>query len=156
LAKGIKTYVVGIPGSSPYATLLNQLAVAGGTARAGMSTSYYDVEHISELDDVLASIGATVTSSCHVKLAAPPLDSHLVNVYLDGHQLNFGADGWTWADVDAGSADDAGDAVDLAEATPPPVPHTAIDLVGTACEMLTSGRYRRLQVVYGCPTDIPR
>ena len=41
--KGIKTFVVGVPGSSPYAALLDDLAVAGGTARLG-TTAYYDVE----------------------------------------------------------------------------------------------------------------
>ena len=34
-AQGIKTYVVGIPGSSPYAALLDQLAVAGGNRASG-------------------------------------------------------------------------------------------------------------------------
>jgi hypothetical protein len=178
LAKGIKTYVVGIPGSSPYASLLNDLATAGGTARTGMPASYYDVEHISELDDVLASIGATVTSSCHVHLAALPPDSNLVNVYLDGVLVKFGPNGWIWGPAitddaaksptgDAGSDDanaDAADARDEPGAPPDPdagavdagVSHMDIDLVGTACDMLNTGKYRRLQVVFGCPTDIPR
>ena len=81
LENGIKTYVVGTPGSSPYAALLDQLALAGGTARSG-STSYYDVKHVSELDDVLAAIGATVILGCHLRLEAPPPDPALVNIYL--------------------------------------------------------------------------
>ncbi len=187
-SRGIKTYVVGIPGSAPYASLLNALAVAGGTARTGMAASYYDVEHISELDDVLASIGATVTLSCRVELAAPPPDSHLVNVYLDGQPVKYGPNGWIWVDGDAGAVDaapiDANDPPDSASSTDTSdssgdssdeavssvdgaaeldgsaptsgAPHTQIELVGTACDMLTSGKYRRLQVVFGCPTDIPR
>ncbi len=173
-AKGIKTYVVGIPGSGPYAALLNDLAIAGGTARQGADSSYYDVAHIAELDSVLAAIGATVTLSCKIQLATPPSDSGFVNLYLDGQLVKYGPNGWTWGPLasDAGSIDATGssdamlDASDTEEEQPdapmderpegPPAPHTEIDLVGTACEMLTSGRYRRLQVVFGCPTDIPR
>jgi hypothetical protein len=167
---GIKTYVVGIPGSEPYAAVLNDLAVAGGTARTGGTNAYYDVEHIAELDDVLASIGATVTLSCEIHLAAPPIDSNRVNVYLDGQSVKYGSNGWVWGppDFDAGEAssgspdaDDAssdspattGAATDAPDASST---HTEIDLVGTACDMLTSGKYRRLQVVFGCPTEIPR
>jgi hypothetical protein len=157
---GIKTYVIGVPGSVPYAQLLNELAVVGGTARVGTLSAYYDIKYISELDDVLGSIGATVTLSCQVHLAAPPPDSGLVNVYLDGQSVKFGPEGWVWgpAGADASSDaddDDASDASDepLSEAS---APHTEIDLVGASCDMLKSGKYRRLQVVFGCPTDIPR
>jgi len=168
-ARGIKTYVVGIPGSSPYASLLDELASEGGTARTGMTTKYYDVEHISELDDVLASIGAIVTLSCHVHLAALPPDSNLVNVYLDGVLVKFGPNGWTWGSAvsDAGSDEGNADAADVEDEPGAPadpeagtvdagVSHQDIELVGTACDMLSSGKYRRLQVVFGCPTDIPR
>jgi hypothetical protein len=166
-ARGIRTYVVGIPGSAPYANLLNELATAGGTARAGMSTAYYDVEHIGELDDVLATIGATVTLSCQVHLANQPPDPGLVNVYLDGQLIKHGPNGWLWAgsDVDA-SAGDATTAVDAIDESSAPaeagpsaeasVPFTEVDLVGEACAMLESGKYRRLQVVFGCPTNGPR
>jgi hypothetical protein len=165
---GIKTYVVGIPGSGPYASLLDDLAVAGGTARAGADHLYYDVQHIAELDDVLGSIGAKVTLSCQIHLAAPPPDSGLVNVYLDGQLVKYGPNGWVWgpsvSDAGPADADDASadaDATDMTDAPDEPaaeaaVSHTEIDLVGTACAMLNSGKYRRLQVVFGCPTDIPR
>jgi hypothetical protein len=130
-----------------------------------MPTSYYDVEHISELDDVLASIGATVTLTCEVHLAASPPDSNFVNIYLDGQLVKYGPDGWTWGPLqpDGGTPDDS-DARDASEADAEgPIgsgnaaaPHTEIDLVGTACSKLKSGKYRKLQVVFGCPTDIPR
>ena len=92
LEHGIKTYVVGTPGSSPYAALLDQLALAGGTARSG-STSYYDVKHVSELDDVLAAIRRkhSVILGCHLRLEAPPPDPALVNIYLDRELLTFGS-----------------------------------------------------------------
>jgi hypothetical protein len=160
-AAGIKTYVIGIPGSVPYAELLNELAIAGGTARVGATSAYYDVQFIPELDDVLGSIGATVTLSCEVHLAAPPPDSGLVNVYLDGQPVKYGTSGWLWGPVGADAAIDADDASIADDAsdeapTEAAVPHTEIDLVGDSCDMLKSGKFRRLQVVFGCPTDIPR
>jgi hypothetical protein len=169
---GIKTYVIGITGSVPYAELLNELAIAGGTARVGANSAYYGISHIAELDEVLGSIGATVTLSCHIRLASPPPDSNLVNVYLDGQLVKYGPNGWQWGSVGSDASTDAADDSDSdadtdasevdagtddagseAEAA---APHTEIDLVGTACDTLKSGKVRRLQVVFGCPTDIPR
>jgi hypothetical protein len=167
-AAGIKTYVIGIPGSAPYAALLNELATIGGTARPGAATAYYDVAAIAELDGVLGSIGATVALSCQVRLAAPPPDSGLVNVYLDGTKVKYGPNGWLWgplagdASVEAASdPSDGGDEAGTSDATDESAaeaasPHTEIDLVGETCDMLKSGKYRRLQVVFGCATDIPR
>jgi hypothetical protein len=168
LDNGIKTYVVGIPGSSPYAALLDELAIAGGTARmdAQNTALYYDVEHIAALDDALAAIAATVTLSCQIRLVSRPPVSGLVNVYLDGQLIKYGPDGWLWGPVagDA-SADDGDDGISVDDAelesgaeasTDGDVAHSEIDLVGAACQMLGSGKYRRLRVVFGCPTDIPR
>jgi hypothetical protein len=142
-AGGIMTYVVGVPGSSPYAALLDQLAVAGGTARLG-TTAYYDVAHISELDSVLDSIGATVILSCHLRLDEPPPDHGLVNVYLDSRIVSYGSpDGWRWTgDVDGG-AEGGASYVDL-------------DLIGAACDDLQAGKVRRLEITFGCKTEIVR
>ncbi|HXK17643.1 MAG TPA: hypothetical protein VNG33_07565, partial [Polyangiaceae bacterium] len=46
---GISTFVVGMPGSEPYAQLLSSMAEAGGTARAG-SPKYYPVEDTVALE----------------------------------------------------------------------------------------------------------
>jgi hypothetical protein len=172
-AAGIKTYVIGITGSVPYAELLNELAIVGGTARVGANSAYYGISHIAELDEVLGSIGATVALSCQIRLAKPPPDSNLVNVYLDGQLVKYGPNGWVWSDAadassdapitstdadpdasdpDSAPADDATSDV-AAEAA---ARHSEIDLVGAACDSLKSGKVRRLQVVFGCPTDIPR
>jgi hypothetical protein len=110
--RGIKTYVVGIPGSAPYATLLDELARSGGTARPAGSggAAYYDVDHLTELDDILAAIGSTVVLSCHLHLDTPPREMSLVNVYLDRQLVEYGApDGWVWTNLgDAGAADAGG------------------------------------------------
>lgn len=165
-AQGIKTYVVGVPGSSPYAALLDELAVDGATARLG-ATAYYDVEHVSELDGVLDSIGATVILSCHLHLTEMPPDHGLVNVYLDSRVLTYGSpDGWRWtgdADVEAGttaeggSATEGGDPGDAStESAPSAASYLDLDLTGKACSDLEAGQVRRLEITFGCKTEIVR
>jgi hypothetical protein len=107
--RGIKTYVVGIPGSAPYAALLGDMARVGGTARpAGSSATYYDVDHLDELDGILSAIGSTVVLSCHLHLDMAPKAMSLVNVYLDRQLVEYGGpDGWVWTNPgDAGLGDD--------------------------------------------------
>jgi hypothetical protein len=201
--RGIKTYVVGIPGTAPYATLLTELARTGGTSRpAGSGAGYYDVDHLTELDDILASIGSTVLLSCHLHLDMPPREMSLVNVYLDRQLITYGGPhGWVWTnpgdagardvglvdgatdaddpsdgappeasteDVDDGGANDDGSiddaspngdaasAVDAATATDGRVPRQDLDLLGDSCALLMSGKVRQVQVVFGCPTVIPK
>jgi hypothetical protein len=197
--RGVRTYVVGIPGSAPYATLLDALARTGGTARPadGGGAAYYDVDHLTELDDILAAIGSTVILSCHLHLETPPKEMSFVNVYLDRQLVEYGApDGWVWTNFgDAGTADGAGtnddgasDATDENDGGPadsggnddaPSADDTStsedaatdvviapdasgrpqrqdLDLLGAACERLMSGKVRQVQVVFGCPTVIPK
>lgn len=179
--RGIKTYVVGIPGTAPYATLLDELARTGGTPRPAGSggAAYYDVEHLSELDEILAAIGSTVVLSCHLHLDTPPREMSLVNVYLDRQLVLYGApDGWVWTNLgDAGTADsgdtyedgstDATDDVStpaedaetdaiVAPEASTRVPRQDLDLMGAACDLLMSGKVRQVQVVFGCPTVTPK
>ena len=108
---GIRTYVVGIPGSAPYATLLDELARTGGTARPAGSggAAYYDVDRLTELDDILAAIGSTVVLSCHLHLETPPREMSLVNVYLDRQLVEYGGpDGWVWTPLGDGGTGDGG------------------------------------------------
>jgi hypothetical protein len=198
--RGIKTYVIGIPGSAPYAALLDDLARTGGTARpAGSGAAYYEVERLTELDNVLGAIGSTVILSCHLHLATPAKEKSLVNVYLDRELVLYGApDGWVWSNLRDGGATDAttsdggtsdaatsddgatdatddvldgendGPSVDDA-ATPTvdapadtligpdaPMQRQDLDLLGASCERLMSGKIRQVQVVFGCPTVIPK
>jgi hypothetical protein len=188
--RGIKTYVVGIPGSAPYAALLGDLARVGGTARpAGSGATYYDVDHLNELDDILSAIGSTVVLSCHLHLDMAPKAMSLVNVYLDRQLVAYGGpDGWVWThagDAGLGGGGPAGtpdapvdiddgatsDDADIDDAAPPTddadndasagsddgaVPRQDLDLVGGACDLLMSGKVRQVQVVFGCPTVIPK
>jgi len=161
--RGVLTYVVGVPGSAPYRTLLGDLAEAGGTARAGGS-AYYEVERVSELDAVLGAIGDSVTVACDLLLSETPPARGRVNVYLDQRLVPYGtADGWQWAqghaDAGAGEADssDANEAdviattVGDADATAGPG-ERRFRLSGSACADLESGRVRQLRVTFGCAT----
>jgi hypothetical protein len=152
---GIATYVIGIPGSAPYRALLDDLARAGGTARAA-EPAYYDVASLTELDQVLAAIGGALLLSCHLTIEKAPPDPTEVRVYLDKTRLTYGSpDGWAWSPVapDAGEAESGSDGSGTSDAGTAGV---AIDLRGTACSDLLSGRVREVQVVSGCPPEIPR
>jgi hypothetical protein len=134
---GIRTYVIGLPsaagevGVPAYASVLDGMAVAGGTART-TTPKYYAVGALSELDQVLASIGSRVVLSCDFKLAEVPPDASQVNVYLDQDELAYDAvDGWVWTGAQS------------------------LELRGAACERLESGQVTQVQVVAGCPTKQP-
>jgi hypothetical protein len=185
--RGIRTYVVGIPGSAPYATLLDELARSGGTARPAGSggAAYYDVDHLTELDDILAAIGSTVVLSCHLHLEMAPREMSLINVYLDRQLVEYGApDGWVWTNFgdagpgdagprdggagseDAPISDDASTPTEDADTdavAPEAAPEAStrmqrqdLDLLGASCEQLMSGKVRQVQVVFGCPTVTPK
>ena len=149
-SEGIRTFVVGVPGSQGYRAVLSQLATAGGSARAGCSDAgplycHYDLTDASTdfatgLRDALAAIGGAVVS-CDYTIPANPdgtaFDPTSVNVVLyDAAGTETGrlardparADGWDYSD-------------DLSH----------IVLHGPACDSAraTEGR---VEVQFGCPT----
>ncbi|MCA9594741.1 MAG: VWA domain-containing protein [Myxococcales bacterium] len=127
---GIKTYVVGMPGSTPYASVLDALAVAGLTDRP-TSPKYYPVTDSDNLTQTLKAIGVKIAVSCTVELGEAPPDPDLVNVYFDTKVVpQSDVDGWVWTD------------------------DTTIDIVGPACDELKSGDVVQVQVAAGCPTEI--
>jgi hypothetical protein len=131
-AAGISTYVVGLPASGPYGSLLDALATAGGTARTS-EPLYYAVDSSDEaaLETALSQIAAKITATCTLTLATLPPDPSHVNVYFD--DVAVAADpqnGWT-----------------LNGAT--------ITLVGNACDEVMSGSVLNVRVVAGCPTLQP-
>ncbi len=114
-ANGFPVYVVGIPGSAPYATLLDALATAGGTAREpnGPGPQYYNVATTDEpaFQAALFQVAAKVTGTCTLKLDAVPPNPNLVNVFLDEQPLATGAG---CIDPDATAP---GDAIPASDAT---------------------------------------
>jgi hypothetical protein len=126
---GIPVYVIGVPGSAPYAALLDELAQAGGTARAS-EPYYYAVNSTDQgaLTAAISSVAAKITGTCTLKLNQVPPDPKLVNVFLGGQVLpEVGPDGWT-----------------LAEQT--------VTILGASCQAIMNGSVVDVRVVAGCPT----
>jgi hypothetical protein len=128
---GIRTYVLGIPGSDFYAALLELLATVGGSAPP-TAPAYYKVDDLRDLEAVLNRIGQRALLTCDFVLDDAPPDKGFVNVYLDTDLLPYGAnDGWTWTS------------------------DTTLSLHGDACKRLEDGQVGHVQVVAGCPTEQP-
>ena len=128
---GIKTFVVGIPGSGPYASLLDALAVVGGTALPG-SPAYYRIDNMDHLGETLARVGERAAITCEFTLEQAPPEPDRVNVYLDQELVPYDEkNGWTWTS------------------------DTTLKLHGAACDKLESGLVMQVQVVAGCPTEHP-
>jgi hypothetical protein len=129
-AAGIDVYVIGIPGSTTYAGVLDQMADAGGTAQSG-PPGYYRVDDLALVGQVFAEIAAQAIP-CQFDLADPPDEQGMTNVYLDGVLVPYDPiDGWLWLDSDT------------------------VVLHGEACQRLKSGKATTVQVVTGCPTEYP-
>jgi hypothetical protein len=127
---GIKTFVVGMPGSEPYERLLSDMAEAGGTARTG-DTEYYPVTDADALAESLIGIAASVAISCDVPLDYEPPDPDFVNVYFDGVLVEYDPEaGWEW------TADGQ------------------VAIRGAACEQLMAGDVLEVQVLAGCKTVV--
>lgn len=125
--RGIRTYVIGIPGTEAYAGVLSAMAHAGGTARTG-DTAYYRADDAGALVAALGTISDREVS-CRFALASRPPDLANVNVLLDGEPSpRDDADGWT-LEPDG----------------------SAIELRGAACEDLRAGSIGRVQFLFGCP-----
>jgi hypothetical protein len=131
-ATGIPVYVIGVPGSAPYAALLDRLATAGGTARAS-EPLYYRVDSSDEsaLMTALSQIAAKITATCTLTLSEPPPDPSHVNVYFDDVAVPADpVNGWT-------------------------LDGETITLVGSSCDEVMSGAVLNVRVVAGCPTVQP-
>ncbi len=134
-ANGISTYVIGLPGSEAYASVLDQVATAGGTARAS-EPLYYSVAtaDATALETQLAQIAAKITATCVFPLSPPPQAPTELNVYFDDVVVpQDPINGWNY---------------DAATAT--------LTIVGTSCDEVLSGQVLNLRVIGGCPTVAPR
>jgi hypothetical protein len=127
---GVQTFVVGMPGSEAYTSLLDRLALAGGTARSG-TPRYFAVSDAAALSDALLQIGTGIPIPCDVTLASVPDNPDLVNLYFDGELIpRDAADGWDYSS------------------------ESALSLAGTACSTVRSGAVREVEIVYGCQTIV--
>jgi hypothetical protein len=134
-AAGVKTFVVGIPGSEAYAPYLDTFAQHGGTPNPNAPPSYYAVSasgDVAGLTSTFEAITGQLITSCRLQLQSQPQDPSQLNVTVDGVTVHQGgADGWT-----------------LDTSTTPPT----VVLEGTTCTALQTQGARSIQIVYGCPT----
>jgi hypothetical protein len=133
----VPVYVVGVPGSAPYAQLLNDLATAGGTAKTGGTDGalYYKVDSNDQTAflSALKAVAAKITATCTLTLDTPPADSTLINVFFDEKPLpQVGPDGQPAWTLDG----------------------SAVTLLGRACDSVQNGDVLDVRVVAGCPTVI--
>jgi hypothetical protein len=132
-SSGIPVYVVGLPGTATYGTLLDQLAASGGTALPG-SPKYYKVDKsgTNTLLPALKKIAAKIVATCEFKLKEPPKAPNLVNVYLDEVILpKDPANGWK-------------------------IEGETVTLLGAACSKVLAGDVLDVRIIAGCPTIEPR
>lgn len=130
-ARGIKTYALGLPGSAGAASLLDQIAMAGGT------TQYLSPADPAALQAALAQIASDTIDQCTITLDPAPSDPSKVHLLVTdsgkpkGYEITEadGGDGWSL------SADG-----------------TTATLLGAVCAKAKSGGYTSIQFVYGCPS----
>jgi hypothetical protein len=137
LARGIKTYVVGLPGA--YGIVgLDGLAQAGGTAKPGCSQNCFLIPtNVKELEQELGKIATeTVTiTSCTITLNPPPPAADKVHLVIrDGSGMSF----------EVPRDDGAGNGWTLS-----PDGKTAT-LTGSICQNAKDGRFSDLRFEYGC------
>jgi hypothetical protein len=136
---GIKTFVVGIPGTDPYVSTLDAMAVAGGVPASATSPKYFAVSAaggVAGLQQVFESITRQLIKSCRLQLQSNPPDLGLLNVYVDNMVVpKPGADGW-----------------DIDTSTSPPT----IVLKGATCAKVETMGASSIDIQYGCPTIVPR
>lgn len=131
-AIGIKVFVLGIPGSSTYSTILDRFAVAGQTARM-VTPHYYAANELTQnaLQNALREIAAEVIDSCIVTLDAPVDDGGFTNVLIDGKVLVFESNnGWRWLNKQT------------------------LELTGSVCNRIKAHQVSRIQVAVGCRTIV--
>ena len=132
-AQGIPVYVIGLPGTTPYGPLLDQMAVEGGTARQA-TPRYYAVDSTSEVAMLAAlkQIAAQIAGVCTFDLKEAPANPGLVNVYVDDALLPYEpVNGWSIED-------------------------RKVTLLGGACDRVKRGDVLDVRIISGCPRVEPR
>jgi hypothetical protein len=126
----VRTFVIGMPGSDAYASVLDRLAQAGGVPRAG-SPKYYRVNDADELMTTVAALGVEVALACSIELVDVPPDPALVNVFFDGQVVPADPEnGWIFSDA------------------------RTVQMRGEACMLMQTGQVLQADIVAGCPVVI--
>ncbi len=128
-AAGVRTFVIGIPGSAPYSSVLDDIATRGGTARSSEPFYYrVDTADAAALATALGEIAAQAMNDCSLRLRRAPGTPSSVNVTLgEAVVARDGPDGWT-------------------------LRGTELTLLGSACQRLRAVGASSVRIVEGCPT----
>ena len=131
---GIKTIVVGMPGSEAFTDVLDRLAVAGGLPVAETSPRYTKVDDAAGLTKAMRDVTRGVIRTCEVQLEEQPPRLDQVNVYLDNMVIpKNDANGWKFDD----------------STSPPTVVFT-----GDTCELVETEGVGKISVRFGCQTVV--
>jgi hypothetical protein len=139
-AEGIKTFVVGIPGTEAYAETLDLLAAESGITNPASPPDYFAVAadgDVGGLSDVLKTITTELIRSCRLQLEEEPPSRNEIFVVVDGALI-------TRDDTDGWRLDDSDD-------SNPPV----VEIVGAACEQLEADGAEYINISYLCPDFEP-
>ena len=132
---GVKTFVIGIPGSEAYNTFLDSFAVAGGITSPTPPPKYFAVNAaggVGGLEAVFDLITGELITTCRLQLASNPADPEKLNVVVDGKIIpQDGPDGWS-----------------LDTSTTPPT----VVLRGATCSAMETKGAKVVEIEYGCPT----
>jgi hypothetical protein len=139
---GIKTIVVGIPGSDPYVQYLNLFAQSGEKPNpaANATTAYYAVAESAGstgLADTLHAITIDLVKSCVITYTTPPQDPEQVTVLVNCNPVprdpTDGGDGSYWT-------------LDQAAKT--------ITLGGPTCNTILNQGVNRVDYIFGCKIQV--
>lgn len=128
--QGIDTFVIGLPGTAEYETLLNAMALAGGQPQMNAATDYYSATNQAELSDALDQIAVSVIS-CVIPLSEVPDNPDGVRIFIDGVEVPR-----DMADVNGWDYTDSG--------------MTDIELYGAACDNLQDGDQHTVTATFAC------
>jgi len=130
-AGGFPVFVIGIPGSAAFGSLLDDLAVAGGTPLPG-TPRYFRVDTAAEqaLLGTLRKVLAKIVATCSFPLNGAVPDPELVNVYLDDVvEPKDPVNGWT-------------------------LDGNVVTLVGSTCTRVMNGDVLGVRIIAGCPSVV--
>ena len=128
--QGVPVFVIGLPGTAEYESLLDAMAIAGGVPQMGAATDYYAVTDASSLSQALQTIAVSVIS-CQITLETAPDNPNGVQVYIDGQSVPHDMskmNGWDYTDDT----------------------YTTIELYGAACDLLQDGAEHDLTATFEC------
>jgi hypothetical protein len=134
---GVRTFVVGIPGTEQYGSYLDEFAIAGGLPSSDDFPSYYAVSAAGGargLVEVFTEITTQLVRSCRIPLTSDPPRLTEVNLAVD-------------CEVVAPESDDGSGWELDADANP-----MEVVIKGPLCDRVQGEGVERIDVVYGCPT----